>query len=137
MSESIAMCLHYPSFPSFKEHFKFHFKLFVFLKSKDSGTDIKCQLFSVVKRRITVLKVQKRKGRYHLLNYEVFCFDLKEFDILSSRFFSPHFYWLVWIVSYKCLSLTLSTKWEMTSIEPAPSCVLPALCPLTICFTQA
>lgn len=41
---------------------------------------------------------------------DFFCFDLKKFDILSSRFFSTHFYWLVWIVSFKCLSLTLNTK---------------------------
>lgn len=50
-----------------------------------------------------------------------FCFDLKEFDILSSRFFSTLFYWLVWIVSFKCLSLTLNTKWKWPQLSQPPA----------------
>lgn len=43
--------------------------LFVCFNSKASSTDVKCQFFSVVKRRATVFRVQKQKGRCHLLNY--------------------------------------------------------------------
>lgn len=44
--------------------------LFVCFNCKASSTDVKCQLFfSVVKRRATVFRVQKQKGRCHLLNY--------------------------------------------------------------------
>ena len=134
--ESIAICPCYTSFPPFKEDPKFHFQLFVFFKSKDSGTDIKCQLFFCCQKENHSCKSIKTKGQMPLIKLLGFLFWFER----VWHFKQPFLFHSLLLACVDCLFqmpvIDIKHKVEMTSVQPAPSCVLPVLYSLTVCFTQ-
>ena len=116
---------------------EFPFQTVCLFKSKDSGIDIKCQPFFCCQKENHSFKSIKIKGQMPVIKLLGFLFWFER----VWHFKQPFLFHSFLLAGMDCLFqmpvIDIKHKVGMTSIEPVPSCVLPVLYSLTICFTQA